>query len=668
VEQDGTFNWTRAFTTGTDPKPATSPATPSTAWTARLASLELEDGVVAFEDISAEPDVRLELSDIDARATAVSSDLGSPIPISVMAGVQEHGAIEVSGTVAPSPLAAKVTFAVRGIELAALRPYIRAFPGARIVGGSAALRGEVVASGELPTVRVAENGTVDGVELHDLGDDRLMAWRRMAIDGLTLEQPPDRLRARRITLEEPFARIHIDRNGNLNLTRLTVDPAASAHGEAEKNTAARAIEVGVVEIRNATADFSDDSLPLPFRTQIHSANGAIRDISSFAAAPATLGIEGRVDDTGFVKTDGTLRIANPMVSSEVRVEFRSIQMPSLTPYFADFAGYAIRRGELDLDVTYVVMERRLLGSHKVVARDLVLGDKVDGAKGAPFPVRLAIALLKDREGRINLDVPVEGTVDSPEFAYRKVFWSAMGTILGNAATAPFRAIGGLFGRDEEDLELVEFDAGRSDLLPAEQAKLAQLAEQIGPRAELTIEVEGRYDPEADAAALKRSKLEQLIEARRQQASAAAAAGGGSTLELVLEQLFVEQFSAEALQTERQRFTTPAPPDSPAGAPPAAPSSTAPVAPPAAAPFDAEGFYESLRAQLLDAQSIGQPDLTALAAARSSSIVAALTASGAVDATRVKVTDTATAKRQKRGSTRVASELTMSADAGVESEK
>ena len=133
-------------------------------------------------------------------------------------------------------------------------------------------------------------------------------------------------------------------------------------------------------------------------------------------------------------------------------------------------------------------------------------------------------------------------------------------------------------------------------------------------------------------------------------------------------LFVEQFSAEALQTERQRFTTPAPRDSPAGAPPTAPSSTAPAVLPAAAPFDAEGFYESLRAQLLDAQAIDQADLTALAAARSTSIVAALTAGGVIDATRVKMMDPATAKRQKRGSTRVASELTMSADAGVENEK
>jgi hypothetical protein len=346
-----------------------------------------------------------------------------------------------------------------------------------------------------------------------------------------------------------------------------------------------------------------------------------------------------------------------MASSQVGVEFRSIEMAGLTPYFADFAGYAVRAGIMDLDVQYVVMDRRLLGSHKVVAKDLVLGDKVDGAKGAPFPVRLAIALLKDREGRINLDVPVEGTVDSPEFAYRKVFWSAVRTIFANAATAPFRALGRAFGRDEEDLELVEFDAGRSELLPADQSTLTRLADQIGPKSDLTLTVEGRFDTAVDTPALKRAKLEQLIESRRQSATTVAAAAGTSTLETILERLFVERFSADALQAERQRFTQSA-------APPAPPTSAAPGAtdPASAAPsFDAAGFYESLRARLLDAQPVSGEDLSSLASARSSSIVAALTSSGAIDAARIKVLQPVAAKRQKKGSARVASEMNLSAD-------
>jgi hypothetical protein len=366
-------------------------------------------------------------------------------------------------------------------------------------------------------------------------------------------------------------------------------------------------------------------------------------------------IEGRVDDTGYVKADGTLRLADPLAASEVAVEFRSIEMVGLTPFVAEFAGYRVREGVMDLDVRYVVTDRRLVGTNRVLARDLVLGDKVDASKAPPLPVRLAIALLKDKDGRINMDVPIEGSVDSPEWAYRKVFWDAVRTILGNVVKAPFRMMGRLFGRDEDDLELVEFDPGRSDLLPAEQATLARLAEQIAPRQDIKLVVEGRFDPAADAAALKRSKLEALIESRREAAAAGAApAGGASTLETILEALFTEQFSPEALQAERQRFTPPPPAaQAPAGAP-------APAASPPAA-FDGAGFYESLRARLLEAQQVGQADLDALATARAASIRTALTGGGVVDVSRVAAAAPAPVSRRKAGSARVAAEMTMTAE-------
>lgn len=665
IEQDGALNWSRMQPQET----ATAEPGGSDQWTYRLASLEIDGGGVSFEDLSADPGVNLEIADIAARVERISSDMAAPIPFTTKARVAEQGAIDAVGTIAPSPLAASVKLTTSGIDLVPLRPYIKTAPGARIGAGTAALQAQITVSGSEPTLSLSANGAVDNVELHDLRGERVVAWQHLAIDGLTLEQPPDRLRVKKLTFDQAFAAILIDREGNLNLTALATAPPGAT--QSEGSTSSRTVEVGVVEFRNATADFADDSLPLPFRAKIHSANGTIRDISSFASAPATLAVEGRVDETGYVKTDGTLRLSNPMAASEVRVEFRSIEMPGLTPYFADFAGYAVRKGVLDLDVRYTVRDRRLIGNHTVVAKDLVLGDRVETAKAAPLPIRLAIALLKDREGRINLEIPVEGTVDSPDFAYRKVFWSAVRTILANAALAPFRALGRLFGRDEEDLELVEFDPGRSDLLPADQATLTRLAEQIGPRQDLTLTIEGRFDPKADTPALKRAKLEQLIESRRQAASEAAAAAGASTLETILEGLYTEQFSAEALQAERAKFTT-APPAAapPAAAPPASqPAAAAPAeAAPADAAFDAARFYESLRARLLDAQSVTETELSGLATSRATTIASSLTGSGHVEASRVKVLESAQVKRQKRGSTRIASEMQLSAGADSESEQ
>jgi hypothetical protein len=219
----------------------------------------------------------------------------------------------------------------------------------------------------------------------------------------------------------------------------------------------------------------------------------------------------------------------------------------------------------------------------------------------------------------------------------------MRTILGNAAKAPFRAIGRLFGRDEDDLELVEFDLGRSELLPAEQEKLTKVAEQLGPKPDLKLTIEGRFDPDADKTAMKQQKLVRLIDSRREAAGAAAAAAGASTLETILQALFVEQFSVEALEAERQRVQPATPADD------------------AQAQTVSAAFYERLRERLLEVQVVSDAELAALASARTTAIVEALNKSGSIEPSRIIAGPPEAAKKKKAGSTRVASEITMSAD-------
>jgi predicted outer membrane protein len=226
----------------------------------------------------------------------------------------------------------------------------------------------------------------------------------------------------------------------------------------------------------------------------------------------------------------------------------------------------------------------------------------------------------------------------------------------------------LIDGDEIDIELVESDPGSSDLLPADQEMLTRLGEQFVQRGDLSLEIEGRFDPKVDPPALRRARLEQLIESRRPAATAAAPAGS-SALETILEGLFTEQFSAEALAGERQKFTT-----SPAGGPtpdagatagaaappmPAAPALAPQTVAGATSGFDASGFYESLRQKLLDAQVVTSADLSKLGAARAETILAVLTKAGAVDASRIKSGEPAAVKRSKKGSSRIASEMKMS---------
>jgi len=181
---------------------------------------------------------------------------------------------------------------------------------------------------------------------------------------------------------------------------------------------------------DAQIDFSDESLILPFRTDIDSTRGAIRDVASFGGTPGSLELEGKVGQYGLARASGTLMINDPFAATVIKADFRNVDMVALTPYSAQFAGYSIKEGKLDLDLNYKIQSRQLQADHHIVATDLQLGDKVEGGESPGFLVKLAISLMKDREGKIKLDVPVEGTVDDPEFSYKGIVWKAIKQILG----------------------------------------------------------------------------------------------------------------------------------------------------------------------------------------------------------------------------------------------
>src|SRR5258708_9520305 len=302
-----------------------------------------------------------------------------------------------------------------------------------------------------------------------------------------------------------YANVEIDKQKNLNLSAI----GSPGTNEAKKGS----FDIGVINMADGTIDYRDDSLVLPFATAIRRANGKISDFSTTGAAASTIRLEGEVADHGSMKAEGTLHTSDPFARTDLSMRFKSIPMPTLTPYFAEFAGYEIERGALDLDLHYRIVDRKLAGDHRVMATDLTLGKKVGGTKAA-FAVRLAVALLKDRNGLIALQVPIEGNVDAPEFNYRAVFGQAVRTILGNVASSPFRVFGRSMGLDGENLELVSFDPGMTTVTPPEAEKLGKIAGELAARPALTLAIEGRFDPALDAARLRKSKLESLIAARR----------------------------------------------------------------------------------------------------------------------------------------------------------
>jgi hypothetical protein len=135
---------------------------------------------------------------------------------------------------------------------------------------------------------------------------------------------------------------------------------------------------------------------------------------------------------------------------------------------------------------------------------------VNSPDATKLPVRLAVAILKDREGKIKLDVPIEGSIDDPQFRLHKVIVSAIESLLTKIVTSPFAALSAVFGGKGEELSYQEFAPGSSELQPGSKEKLDSLAKGLYERPGLQLEIQGSIDPDSDREGLRREKLEQRI--------------------------------------------------------------------------------------------------------------------------------------------------------------
>jgi hypothetical protein len=216
-------------------------------------------------------------------------------------------------------------------------------------------------------------------------------------------------------------------------------------------------------------------------------------------------LDGRVDESGLFKADGALNALEPKVFTDLAVIFRNVPMSTLSPYSATFAGRRIVAGTISLELEYKVDHSELLGENKVVLQKLQLGERVESPGAMKLPLDLAIAILSDADGRIDIALPVRGNVDNPEFNYGRVIWQALVTVITRVATAPFRALGALFGGGGgggEKLEAIEFEPGRDVVLPPEREKLKHVGEVLGKRPQLKLTVHGGYDAKLDGEALR----------------------------------------------------------------------------------------------------------------------------------------------------------------------
>ena len=265
------------------------------------------------------------------------------------------------------------------------------------------------------------------------------------------------------------------------------------------------IKVASVRLVDGSANFADQSLTPAFATAIGELNGTIKGLNSAEKTQAEVTIDGRVDRYAPVTVRGTMNPLAAKPTTDLAVKFKDIELTTFTPYSGKFRGMKIEQGRLSLDLRYKLVDRMLEGENKIILDQFTLGENVDSPDAMGLPVRLAIALLKDSRGVIDLDLPVKGSLDDPQFSYGKIVWKAFVSLITKAVTAPFAALGNLFGGGP-DLEKVAFAPGSTVPDPTQQAQLDTIAKGLAAKPELRLDVPGATDVKLDGEAIARRKV------------------------------------------------------------------------------------------------------------------------------------------------------------------
>ena len=379
---------------------------------------------------------------------------------------------------------------------------------------------------------------------------------------------------------------------------------------------------------------------MPFGARIHGLQGQVVGLSNEPGGVAQLEFQGQVDEYGLSRAAGQINLFDPTAFTDIRVIFQNVEMTRLTPYSATFAGRKIASGKLSLDLEYKIKARQLQGENRVVMDELTLGERVDSPDATNLPLDLALAILQDENGKIDLGLPVSGSLDDPQFSYGGIIWKALTTVLTKVVTAPFRALGALFGDGDEQTAKVVFDAGEDDLLPPEREKVHKLAQAVAKRPRLSLAVHAAFDPAADGDALKAANLRRAVAVQMGRAlQPGDDPGPVSTTDpqarAAIEALYVKQFGAPALQSMQAKFAQANPASPPADATGQLVSRVASLfkgTPPSlSAEESAQLKGADLHARLLErlhgAQAVTNEQLRALGASRAQAISRELVADG-----------------------------------------
>jgi hypothetical protein len=487
------------------------------AWTVNIPELSVEGLRIAARDEFVKPAAVFNLAPVNLQVRGFSTAPGQALDMTGDLTLDSGGRLALEGKAVPADEIFSGKIRLTDLNLAALQPYVGTYTQMTLLSGLLSTEldaefkpGSQVISGNLECTKLH---TVDNALREDL-----VKWDRLALRGVEYRSAgPGSLRIASITTRTPYLRFIIapDQTTNIGhvLTRPanTPGPVQTVRGVSDPVGAQQpmTVNIGKVQVENGSANFADFWITPNYAVSLQQLGGSISGLSSRKDSRARLALTGKIDRYAPVDIAGELNLLSASLFTDIRVKFEGVELTSVTPYSGRFAGYRIEKGKLSVDVRYLVENRKLDAEQRFIVDQLTLGERVDSPDAVKLPLRLAVALLKDRNGVIDLALPVTGSLDDPKFRLGPIIWKAFVGLLANVATSPFKLLGGMFGGGEE-VNLIDFAPGNAALDAAAAEKLAALTRALRERPQLALEVPAIYAPDADLEVLSSKSVEDKL--------------------------------------------------------------------------------------------------------------------------------------------------------------
>ena len=516
---------------------AEAPA-PVRPWTVQAGSISVSRYRIQVTDaVPAEP-VNVVLDELSLKAEKLSTALNSTPGKAALAFRLDKGTVSSEGSLDVAPIDGDFQVAVKDIDIRPFQPYISDRVRVTITDGRLSTNGRLQISTKAPEgLQVKFNGETSlnkFAAIEKVTADDVLNWGSLSLQDLSAGYNPLVVHAKKVALADFFSHVIIQPNGRLNLQEIlspqegttSAEPprparSLSAPAQPSKPDAAppaapgptQDVQIEELTLQGGRVQFQDRTLKPGYSATMTEIGGRVSGLSSVETSLADLELRGKMNNSAPLEITGKVNPLKNDLYADVRARFTGMDLSPTSPYSGKYAGYTIEKGKLSFDVKYLIDKRRLTSENKVFVDQFTFGEKVDSPTATNLPVKLAVALLKDRNGEIHLDIPVTGSLDDPKFSVWGVIVQIIGNLIAKAATSPFALLGAAFGGGE-DLQQLEFEYGRASIPPDGAKKLDTLAKVLAEKPSLKLEITGYVDPEADREGLKQYLMQRKVKAQK----------------------------------------------------------------------------------------------------------------------------------------------------------